>query len=202
VKMSLVTPACAGGAASQHDEGCGSAAALSGKPPAYRGSQKQFGRLCLQIGIEGRAHRETLRFDGKPEAFRDVLRQSCQDITQQQPPVLTAPSRWPNMLASHLGVLVKINTFCAELLMKRFQLLLFVWLGVLTLSNSAPAQSGRVKDAADPAPTGEANKPNAAKPDLNDSRPSSKSARCPMTQGSRKRSSRSSATWRSGTRRF
>jgi thiol-disulfide isomerase/thioredoxin len=53
--------------------------------------------------------------------------------------------------------------------MKRFQFLLLVLLGVLALSNFAPAQSGRVKDAADPAQT-EANKPNVAKPDLNDSR--------------------------------
>ena len=54
--------------------------------------------------------------------------------------------------------------------MKRFQLLLLVLPGVLALNNSAPAQSGRVKDAADPAQTGEANKPTVAKPYLNDSR--------------------------------
>ncbi len=67
-------------------------------------------------------------------------------------------------------MLVKITTLVSELLMKRFQILLILWLGTLALSNSAPAQSGRVKDAADTAQTGEANKPTAAKPDLNDSR--------------------------------
>jgi thiol-disulfide isomerase/thioredoxin len=67
-------------------------------------------------------------------------------------------------------MLVKITAFGSELLMKRFQLLLLVLLGALALSNSALAQSGRVKDAADPVQTGEANKPNVAKPDLNDSR--------------------------------
>jgi thiol-disulfide isomerase/thioredoxin len=54
--------------------------------------------------------------------------------------------------------------------MKRFQLLLVVWLAVLALNNSALAQSGRVKDAADPTQPGEANKPNVEKPELNDSR--------------------------------
>ena len=54
--------------------------------------------------------------------------------------------------------------------MKRFELLLLVSLGI-ALSNSAPAQSGRVKDAADTAQTGEAKKPNNEKPaDLVDSR--------------------------------
>lgn len=67
-------------------------------------------------------------------------------------------------------MLVIITALVSELLMKRFQFLLLVWLGVLALSNSAPAQSGRVKDTADPAQTGEANKPNVAKPELNDSR--------------------------------
>src|SRR4030088_2307327 len=66
-------------------------------------------------------------------------------------------------------MLVKNHHACLELLMKRFQFLLLVLLGVLALSNFAPAQSGRVKDAADPAQT-EANKPNIAKPELNDSR--------------------------------
>ena len=54
--------------------------------------------------------------------------------------------------------------------MKRFQLLLLVLLGALALNNSALAQSGRVKDAADPAQTNEANKPTVAKSELNDSR--------------------------------
>ena len=54
--------------------------------------------------------------------------------------------------------------------MKRFQFSLLALIGILALSNSALAQSGRVKDATDPARTGEANKPDVAKPDLNDSR--------------------------------
>ena len=55
--------------------------------------------------------------------------------------------------------------------MKRFELLLFVLLGFLTLSNSALAQSGRVKDAAATPLTTDTNKPSEAKPaDLNDSR--------------------------------
>ena len=74
------------------------------------------------------------------------------------------------MLASLWECLSRSPRLVSELLMKRFQLLLFVWLGILALSNSAPAQSGRVKDAADPAQTGEANKPTVEKPDLNDSR--------------------------------
>jgi thiol-disulfide isomerase/thioredoxin len=73
------------------------------------------------------------------------------------------------MLASLLEILVKI-TVASELLMKRFQLLLLVSLSVFALGHSAAAQSGRVKDAAEPAQTGEANKPTAEKPDLNDSR--------------------------------
>src|SRR6267143_3600761 len=67
-------------------------------------------------------------------------------------------------------MLVKNHHACLELVMKRLQPLLLVLLGVLALSNFAPAQSGRVKDAAGPAQTSEANKPNVAKPDLNDSR--------------------------------
>jgi len=56
----------------------------------------------------------------------------------------------------------------SELPMKRIQLLPFVLLSVLVLSSSAPAQSGRVKDAA---PSTETNKPDEAKPaDLSDSR--------------------------------
>ena len=74
------------------------------------------------------------------------------------------------MLASISGMLVQIATFASELPMKRIQLLLLVWLGLVMLSNSAPAQSGRVKDAADPAQTGEAKKANDEKPALNDSR--------------------------------
>ncbi len=55
--------------------------------------------------------------------------------------------------------------------MKRFELLLFVLCGFLALSNSARAQSGRVKEAAATALTTDANKPDEAKPaDLNDSR--------------------------------
>jgi thiol-disulfide isomerase/thioredoxin len=54
--------------------------------------------------------------------------------------------------------------------MKRIQLLLLVCLGLLILSTSAPAQSGRTRDVADPAQNGEAKKANDEKPDLNDSR--------------------------------
>ena len=72
------------------------------------------------------------------------------------------------MLASlSLGMLVKTSA----LLMKRFELLLFVLFGFLALSSSAQAQSGRVKEAAATALTDDANKPSEAKPaDLNDSR--------------------------------
>ncbi len=57
----------------------------------------------------------------------------------------------------------------SELLMKRFKLLLFVLLGFLVLSNSATAQSGRVKDAA--ATTTDPTKPDEPKPaDAIDSR--------------------------------
>jgi thiol-disulfide isomerase/thioredoxin len=52
--------------------------------------------------------------------------------------------------------------------MKRSELLLFVLLGFLAVSNSAPAQSGRVKDAAATPLTTDTNKPREAKPaDLN-----------------------------------
>jgi len=54
--------------------------------------------------------------------------------------------------------------------MKRIQFLLVVCLVILAQNNSARAQAGRVKDAADAAQPGEANKPNVEKPDLNDSR--------------------------------
>lgn len=68
-------------------------------------------------------------------------------------------------------MLVKITAFASELPMRRIQLLLFASLGLLLLSSSAPAQSGRVKDVADPAPAGEAKKTNDEKSaDLNDSR--------------------------------
>ena len=51
-----------------------------------------------------------------------------------------------------------------RLLMKRIDLLLFVLLGCLGAGITASAQSGRVKDPASSASTGEANKPNDAKP--------------------------------------
>lgn len=71
------------------------------------------------------------------------------------------------MLAS-LWLFVNI---VSELSMKPVKLLLIVSLGFLTLNNSALAQSGRVKDPADPAQTGETKKADNAKPaDLNDSR--------------------------------
>jgi thiol-disulfide isomerase/thioredoxin len=54
--------------------------------------------------------------------------------------------------------------------MKRFELLLLISLGILVLSNSAPAQSGRVKDAASAAVTTGDSKPKEEKPDLNESR--------------------------------
>jgi thiol-disulfide isomerase/thioredoxin len=55
--------------------------------------------------------------------------------------------------------------------MKLFRLLLFVLLSILALNSLAPAQSGRVKDAAPTAPSTETNKPAEAKPtDLNDPR--------------------------------
>ena len=55
--------------------------------------------------------------------------------------------------------------------MKRINLLLFVLLGGLAAGTTASAQSGRVKDPASSGSTGEANKPNDAKPaDLNESR--------------------------------
>ncbi len=72
------------------------------------------------------------------------------------------------MLTSLYGMLVNITRF-PEPLMKRFELLLLVALGILTLSHSAPAQSGRVKDAAGAAVTTGDNKPEE-KPDLNDAR--------------------------------
>jgi thiol-disulfide isomerase/thioredoxin len=53
--------------------------------------------------------------------------------------------------------------------MKRFELLLLVSLGTMALSPFAPAQSGRVKDAAPTATAGD-NKPGAEKTDLNDAR--------------------------------
>src|SRR6266481_2378179 len=62
-------------------------------------------------------------------------------------------------------MLVNITSF-PERLMKRFELLLLVSLGVLALSPSAPAQSGRVKDAAPTVATGD-NQPNEEKTDLN-----------------------------------
>ena len=74
------------------------------------------------------------------------------------------------MLASLFGMLVQIATFASELPMKRIQLLLLVWLGFFALGNAVPAQSGRVKDATDPAQTDEAKKPSDVKPGLNDSR--------------------------------
>jgi thiol-disulfide isomerase/thioredoxin len=54
--------------------------------------------------------------------------------------------------------------------MKQFELVLLVSLSILALSNSAPAQSGRVKDAAVAAVTTGDDKPKEEKPDLNDSR--------------------------------
>jgi len=56
-----------------------------------------------------------------------------------------------------------------ERLMKRFEILLLVSLGILAMSHSAPAQSGRVKDAL-PTVTAGDNKPSEEKSDLNDSR--------------------------------
>ena len=57
------------------------------------------------------------------------------------------------------------------MLMERTKVLLIVSLGILALSNFSLAQSGRVKDPAEPAAAGEAKKPDAEKPsDLNDSR--------------------------------
>ena len=67
-------------------------------------------------------------------------------------------------------MLVKSTTLASELLMKRFQLLLLIWLGFFPLANFAPAQSGRVKDTAGTVATAEDNKPKTEKPDLNDSR--------------------------------
>jgi thiol-disulfide isomerase/thioredoxin len=55
--------------------------------------------------------------------------------------------------------------------MKRTNLILIVSLGFIALCNSAMAQSGRVKDPADPSQTGDAKKTGNEKPlDLNDSR--------------------------------
>ena len=54
--------------------------------------------------------------------------------------------------------------------MKRFELLLLISLGILVLSNSAPAQSGRVKDAASTAVTAGDSKPKEEKPDPNEAR--------------------------------
>ncbi len=54
--------------------------------------------------------------------------------------------------------------------MKRFELLLLISLGILVLSNSAPAQSGRVKDAASAAVTAGDSKPKEEKPDPNEAR--------------------------------
>jgi thiol-disulfide isomerase/thioredoxin len=72
------------------------------------------------------------------------------------------------MIESLCEMLVNITRF-PELLMKRSELLLLVALGILVLSYSAPAQSGRVKeDAGTAATTGD--KPKDEKPDLNDSR--------------------------------
>jgi len=56
-----------------------------------------------------------------------------------------------------------------ERLMKRFEILLLVSLGILAVSHSAPAQSGRVKDASPTVAAGD-NKPSEEKTDLNDSR--------------------------------
>jgi thiol-disulfide isomerase/thioredoxin len=54
--------------------------------------------------------------------------------------------------------------------MKQIELLLLLSLGILVLSNSVPAQSGRVKDAAVAAVTNGDDKPKEEKTDLNDSR--------------------------------
>ena len=54
--------------------------------------------------------------------------------------------------------------------MKQIELLLFVSLSIFVLSNSVPAQSGRVKDAAVTAATAGEDKPKDEKPDLNDAR--------------------------------
>src|SRR5882762_4728697 len=56
-----------------------------------------------------------------------------------------------------------------EPLMKRFELLLLISLGVMALSPAAPAQSGRVKDTPTTVATGD-NKPKDEGTDLNDSR--------------------------------
>ena len=66
-------------------------------------------------------------------------------------------------------MLVNVAAF-HEPLMEQLKLLLLISLGILVLSNSVPAQSGRVKDAAvAPVTTGD-HKPKEEKPDLNDSR--------------------------------
>ncbi len=72
------------------------------------------------------------------------------------------------MLASLHGMLFNITSF-SERLMKRFEILLLVSLGILAVSHSAPAQSGRVKDASPTVAAGD-NKPSEEKTDLNDSR--------------------------------
>jgi len=72
------------------------------------------------------------------------------------------------MLASLYGMLVNITSF-PERLMKRFELLLLVCLGLLALGPPAPAQSGRVKDGAPTVATGD-NQTGEAKTDLNDAR--------------------------------
>ncbi|MDX6557110.1 MAG: hypothetical protein QOF72_159, partial [Blastocatellia bacterium] len=67
------------------------------------------------------------------------------------------------MLTSLSGMLVYI-ALASELLMKHVQLLLPVLLCVLIPGAAARAQSGRVKDPAEPAQTGEAKTPDKEKP--------------------------------------
>ena len=56
---------------------CGFAAAHGGKPPAYRGADQDIQGLCLRIEGGGAASKRRVSdTNGKPEAFRYVLRQS------------------------------------------------------------------------------------------------------------------------------
>src|SRR6267154_2065368 len=69
-------------------------------------------------------------------------------------------------------MLFNVTSF-PERLMKRFEILLLVSLGILAMSHSAPAQSGRVKEAS-PTVTAGDNKPSEEKSDLNDARTAAK----------------------------